>query len=74
MKLYMILLTRDIDAYPYYGEPVQCFLNYALAYAAFQKIHPWNHGPGFCAQYVWHLVLYDVASDGEMLPTELERK
>jgi hypothetical protein len=74
MKLYMILLTHDVVSYPYYGEPVKCFQDYASAYAAFNNIPSWDEGPGFGAQYVLHLVFYDVEADGEMMRTELERK
>lgn len=74
MKLYMILLTRDIEAYPHYGEPTNCFLDYGSAYATFQTLPSWSQGPGFGPQYAYFLVLYDVAANGEMLPTELEKK
>jgi hypothetical protein len=74
MKVYMILLNRDVTRYPYYGEPVYFYMDYESAYHRFATLPPWNKTPGFTPEYAYHLVLYDVQFDGELLPTELDQK
>lgn len=70
----MILHTRNCVDYPHHGEPAYVFTDYTRAYQAFQSAVAWKDTPCFPPEYMWFLVCYDVAENGELTGTELARK